>query len=64
MINLDASARSASRIFVLHKRFLIFENVYIYIYIYIFFFFQKVGAGARPLSPSPFVGPDMKTLRY
>ena len=62
MINLDASARSASRIFVLHKRFLIFENVYIYIYI--FFFFQKVGAGAWPLSPSPFVGPDMKTPRY
>ena len=39
--------------------------IYIYIYIYIFFFFfQKVGAGAWPLSPSRFAGPDMKTLRY
>ena len=30
IINLDASARSASRIFLFHQRFLLFENVYFF----------------------------------
>ena len=40
IINLDASARSASRIFLLHQRFLVFENVYFFSFL---FFLQKVG---------------------
>ena len=37
---MDASARSASRIFLLHQRFLLFENVYFFSFL---FFLQKVG---------------------
>ena len=42
IINLDASARSASRVSLL------FENVYflICLFVCLFFFFQKVGGGA------------------
>ena len=40
IISLDASARSASRIFLLHQRFLVFENVYFFSFL---FFLQKVG---------------------
>ena len=41
IINLDASARSASRIFLFHQRFLLFENVYFFSFL--FFFFKKWG---------------------
>ena len=57
IINLDASARSASRIFLFHQRFLLFENVYIVSFVFPFFFFQKVRGGEAGASPS--VGPDI-----
>ena len=52
IINLDASARSASRVSLL------FENVYflICLFVCLFFFFQKVGGGLAP-SPFPCAGP-------
>ena len=40
IINLDASAKSASRIFLFYQRFLLFENVYFFS-----FLFQKKGGG-------------------
>ena len=49
ILNLDASERSASRIFVFHQGFLLFENVYFLILIY---FSHKVG-GPSPLAPTP-----------
>ena len=41
IINLDASARSASRIFSCHQRVLLFENGYFFSFL--FLFLQKVG---------------------
>ena len=40
VINLDASARSASRIFLFHQRFLLFVNVYFFSFL---FFSSKSG---------------------
>ena len=40
IINLDASARSANRIFLFHQRFLLFENV---CFVSFLIFLQKVG---------------------
>ena len=50
IINLDASARSASLIFLFHQTFLSLENVYFLILL--LFFFQKVG-GPGPPAPPP-----------
>ena len=47
IINLDASARSASRIFLFHQRFLLFENVYFFSFL---FFLQKVGTVFQRIS--------------
>ena len=55
IINLDASARSASLIFLLHQRFLLLQNVYFLI------FFLK-SRRAWPPCHSPRVGPARKTL--
>ena len=49
IINLDASARSASRIFLFHQRFLLFENVYFFSFLFVFCF-SKIwrGGGQGP----------------
>ena len=55
IINLDASARSASLIFLFHQRFLLLENFYVLILF--LFFFQKKG-GPWPPAPPPARGPE------
>ena len=50
IINLDASARSASLIVLFHQRFLSLENVYFLILL--LFFFKKWG-GPGPPTPPP-----------
>ena len=60
IINLDASARSASRIFLFHQRFLLFENVYFFSFLFLPFFFLKLGrGGGEEAGASPSVGPDI-----
>ena len=54
IINLDASARSASLIFLFRQRFLSLENVYFLILLLLFF--QKVGG-----QPLPLRGPWLST---
>ena len=51
IINLDASARSVSRIFLFHQRFFLFENVYFFS----FLFFSKRwgGGGGGKQGPAP-----------
>ena len=55
IINLDASARSSSLIFLFHQRFLLLENFY-FLNLFLFFF-QKVG-GPWPPAPPPARGPE------
>ena len=59
IINLDASARSASRIFLFHQRFLLFENVYFFSFLFLFSFFFKKFGGLGKAGASPSVGPDI-----
>ena len=59
IINLEA--RFASRIFLFHQRFLLFENVYFSILL----LFPRIGVGGGgggvcPPTPSPYAGPAIK----
>ena len=49
IINLDVSAKSASRIFLFYERFLLLENVYFFS----FLFFSKSGSGGAGAPPPP-----------
>ena len=49
IINLDASARSVSRIFLCHQRFFLFENVYFFSFL---FFSKRWGGGKQGPAPA------------
>ena len=49
IINLDASARSVSRIFLFHQRFFLFQNVYFFSFL---FFSKRCGGGKQGPAPA------------
>ena len=49
IINLDASARSVSRIFLFHQRFFLFQNVY---FLSFLFFSKRCGGGKQGPAPA------------